>query len=241
MVMLIVNYDGVWEDVDFNPKTIFLLAVTPKDTLKTLSDKICDRFGLNCDAVDMKFSTLLSGTVVQMNEWAVRLCRSVPPYKNICSESDFVNRCCDSLKDLLDVTIEYKKVVERNEARSRSRSTVVESRVAELERDVYRLKNTKSTSLVDRLRRQEGCRSSEAIKLLLDEFIALNEVKKKNASKKIAGRISLEARVDQLETDVETLKRIDKPRKAVSLRDRFNRRRRPFSLKDLTSTSRNFL
>ncbi|KAK0585631.1 hypothetical protein LWI29_029992 [Acer saccharum] len=66
MVMLIVNYDGVWEDVDFNPKTIFLLAVTPKDTLKTLSDKICDRFGLNCDAVDMKFSTLLSGTVVQM-------------------------------------------------------------------------------------------------------------------------------------------------------------------------------
>ncbi|KAK0588009.1 hypothetical protein LWI29_032802 [Acer saccharum] len=321
MVMLIVNYDGVWEDVDFNPKTIFLLAVTPKDTLKTLSDKICDRFGLNCDAVDMKFSTLLSGTVVQMSfdadfqifiahnkkilnvtfrcftilyrpvvsidathltgslkgvlliasakdgdskiyplafgfaaseckgswtwflselkkgigspqdlvivsdrhrgiisamnevfpmrsthsvsstlhrnldghprikvlqdnsftmhvtntvamtvistfnrwllatrdEWAVRLCRSVPPYKNICSESDFVNRCCDSLKDLLDVTIEYKKVVERNEARSRSRSTVVESRVAELERDVYRLKNTKSTSLVDRLRRQEGC------------------------------------------------------------------------------------
>ena len=67
MVMLIVNYDGVWEDVDFNPKTIFLLAVTPKDTLKTLSDKICDRFGLNCDAVDMKFSTLLSGTVVQMS------------------------------------------------------------------------------------------------------------------------------------------------------------------------------
>ncbi|KAK0590058.1 hypothetical protein LWI29_022236 [Acer saccharum] len=54
MVMLIVNYDGVWEDVDFNPKAIFLLAVTPKDTLKTLSDKICDRFGLNCDAVDMK-------------------------------------------------------------------------------------------------------------------------------------------------------------------------------------------
>ncbi|KAK0607013.1 hypothetical protein LWI29_007857 [Acer saccharum] len=68
-----------------------------------------------------------------------------------------VSKCCDSLKDLLDVTIEYKKVVERNEARSRSRSTVVESRVAELERDVYRLKNTKSTSLVDRLRRQEGC------------------------------------------------------------------------------------
>ncbi|KAK0572484.1 hypothetical protein LWI29_032189 [Acer saccharum] len=258
MVMLIVNYDGVWEDVDFNPKTIFLLAVTPKDTLKTLSDKICDRFGLNCDAVDMKFSTLLSeckgswtwflselkkgigspqdlvivsdrhrGIISAMNEvfpyaqhafcvfhiaqkfrrssknrslareffynacykhrrdecdidlqqmaacnqremgqgcvnvsadeWAVRLCRSVPPYKNICSESDFVNRCCDSLKDLLDVTIEYKKVVERNEARSRSRSTVVESRVAELERDVYRLKNTKSTSLVDHLRRQEGC------------------------------------------------------------------------------------
>ena len=84
-------------------------------------------------------------------------------------------------------------------------------------------------------------RSSEAIKLLLDEFIALNEVKKKNASRKIAGRISLEARVDQLETDVEALKRIDKPWKAVSLRDRFNRRRRPFSLKDLTSTSRNFL
>ncbi|KAK0570407.1 hypothetical protein LWI29_000718 [Acer saccharum] len=62
-----VNYDGVWEDVDFNPKTIFLLAVTPKDTLKTLSDKICDLFGLNCDAVDMKFSTLLSGTVVEMS------------------------------------------------------------------------------------------------------------------------------------------------------------------------------
>ncbi|KAK0580772.1 hypothetical protein LWI29_006105 [Acer saccharum] len=292
MVMLIVNYDGVWEDVDFNPKTIFLLAVTPKDTLKTLSDKICDRFGLNCDAVDMKpvvsiDATHLTGSLkgvlliasakdgdskiyplafgfaaseckgswtwflselkkgigspqdlvivsdrhrgiisamnevfpyaqhafcvfhiaqkfrrssknqslarqffynacyqhrrddcdidlqqmaacnqremgqgcvnVSADEWAVRLCRSVPPYKNICSESDFVNRCCDSLKDLLDVTIEYKKVVERNEARSRSRSTVVESRVAELERDVYRLKNTKSTSLVDRLRRQEGC------------------------------------------------------------------------------------
>ncbi|KAK0607072.1 hypothetical protein LWI29_008867 [Acer saccharum] len=62
-----LNYDGVWEDVDFNPKTIFLLAVTPKDTLKMLSDKICDRFGLNCDAVDMKFSTLLSGTVVEMS------------------------------------------------------------------------------------------------------------------------------------------------------------------------------
>ncbi|KAK0586076.1 hypothetical protein LWI29_000548 [Acer saccharum] len=68
MVMLIVNYDGVWEDVHFNPKSIFLLAVTPKDTLKTLSDKICDRFGLNCDAGDMKFSTLLSGTVVEMKE-----------------------------------------------------------------------------------------------------------------------------------------------------------------------------
>ena len=67
MVMLIVNYDGVWEDVHFNPKSIFLLAVTPKDTLKTLSDKICDQFGLNCDAVDMKFSTLLSGTVVEMS------------------------------------------------------------------------------------------------------------------------------------------------------------------------------
>ncbi|KAK0603709.1 hypothetical protein LWI29_007760 [Acer saccharum] len=66
-------------------------------------------------------------------------------------------RCFDSLKDLLDVTIEYKKVVERNEARSRSRSTVVESHIAELERDVYRLKNTKSTSLIDCLRRQEGC------------------------------------------------------------------------------------
>ncbi|KAK0607557.1 hypothetical protein LWI29_016641 [Acer saccharum] len=311
MVMLIVNYDGVWEDVDFNPKTIFLLAVTPKDTLKTLSDKICERFGLNCDAVDMKFSALLSGTVVKLrfirvirpvvsidathltgsvkgvlliasakdghskiyplafgfvaseckgsctwflselkkgigspqdlvivsdhhrgiisamkkvfpyaqhafcvfhiaqkfrrssknrslareffynayykhhrdecdidlqqmatcnqremgqgcvnvsaDERAMCLCRSVPPYKNICSESDFVNRCFDSLKDLLDVTIEYKKVVERNEAQSRSRSTVVESRVAKLERDVYRLKNTKSTSLVDHLLRQEGC------------------------------------------------------------------------------------
>ena len=130
-------------------------------------------------------------------------CTLVPqcaPYKNICSESDFVNkvtsvcrawkkkkllmsiemesddenestildrlifcvsRCFDSLKDLLDVTIEYKKVVERNEAQSCSRSTVVESCVAELERDVYRLKNTadnpKSTSLIDHLRRQEGC------------------------------------------------------------------------------------
>lgn len=72
-----------------------------------------------------------------------------------------VSRSFESLKDLLDVTIEYKKVVERNEARSRSRSTLVESCVAELERDVYRLKNTadnpKSTTLVDRLRRQEGC------------------------------------------------------------------------------------
>ncbi|KAK0584407.1 hypothetical protein LWI29_012785 [Acer saccharum] len=251
MVMLIVNYDGVWEDVDFNPKTIFLLAVTPKDTLKTLSDKICDRFGLNCDAVDMKFSTLLSGTVVQMTSeckgsWTwflselkkgigspqdlvivsdrhrgiISAMNEVFPYAqhafcvfhiaqkfrrssknqslareffyNACYQHrrndcdiDFQqmaacnqryyndvmkigvdkftnaycpkNRCCDSLKDLLDITIEYKKVVERNEARSRSRSTVVESRIAELERDVYRLKNTKSTSLVDRLRRQEGC------------------------------------------------------------------------------------
>ncbi|KAK0571648.1 hypothetical protein LWI29_019405 [Acer saccharum] len=303
MVMLIVNYDGVWEDVDFNPKTIFLLAVTPKDTLKTLSDKICDRFGLNCDAVDMKFSTLLSGTVVQMSfdadfqifiahnkknpkcyvsvfhnpvpglfrvirpvvsidathltgslkgvlliasakdgdskiyplafGFAASECKGSWTWflselkKGIGSPQDLVivsdrhrgiisamnevfpyaqhafcvfhiaqkfrrssknqslarqffynacyqhrrddcdidlqqmaacnQRCCDSLKDLLDVTIEYKKVVERNEARSRSRSTVVESRVAELERDVYRLKNTKSTSLVDRLRRQEGC------------------------------------------------------------------------------------
>lgn len=76
-------------------------------------------------------------------------------------------------------------------------------------------------------------RRSEAMKLLLDDLIALNEVMKKNACRNISGRISLEARVDQLETDVEALKRIDKPRKAVSLRDRFNRRRLPFSLKDL--------
>ena len=76
-------------------------------------------------------------------------------------------------------------------------------------------------------------RSSEAMKFLLDEFIALDEVMKKNASRKKAGRISLEARVDQLETDVEALKRIDKPRKAVSLHERFNRRRRPFSLKEI--------
>ena len=72
----------------------------------------------------------------------------------------YVTRCFDSLKDLLDVTIEYKKIVEKHEARSRSRSTVVEPHVAELERDVYRLKNTacnpRSTSLVDRFRRQEG-------------------------------------------------------------------------------------
>ena len=67
MVLLIVNYDGVWADVEFNPKSIFFLAVTPKDTLRSLSDKICDRFGLNCDSVDMKFSTLLSGTVVEMD------------------------------------------------------------------------------------------------------------------------------------------------------------------------------
>ena len=67
MVLLIVNYDGVWEDVEFNPKATFFTAVTPNDTLKTLSDKICDRFGLNCEAVDMKFSVLLSGTVVQMS------------------------------------------------------------------------------------------------------------------------------------------------------------------------------
>ncbi|KAK0580685.1 hypothetical protein LWI29_005062 [Acer saccharum] len=79
-----------------------------------------------------------------------------PPIKHMF-RVNFVNRCFDSLKDLLDVTIEYKKVMERNEARSRSRSTVVESRVAELERDVYRLKKTKSTSLVDRFWRQEGC------------------------------------------------------------------------------------
>ena len=65
--MLIVNYDWAWEDVEFNPKSIFFLAVTPNDTLKTLADKICNRFGLNCDAVDMKFSTLLSSTVVEMS------------------------------------------------------------------------------------------------------------------------------------------------------------------------------
>ncbi|KAK0586244.1 hypothetical protein LWI29_003496 [Acer saccharum] len=255
MVMLIVNYDGVWEDVDFNPKTIFLLAVTPKDTLKTLSDKICDRFGLNCDAVDMKpvvsiDATHLTGSlkgvlliasakdgdskiyplafgfaaseckgswtwflselkkgigspqdlviVSDRHRGIISAMNEVFPYaqhafcvfhiaqkfrrssKNQSLARQFFynacyqhrrddcdidlqqmaacnQRCCDSLKDLLDVTIEYKKVVERNEARSRSRSTVVESRVAELERDVYRLKNTKSTSLVDRLRRQEGC------------------------------------------------------------------------------------
>ena len=81
-------------------------------------------------------------------------------------------------------------------------------------------------------------RSAEAMKLLLDKFIALNEVMKKNASRNIAGKISLETRVDQLETDVEAFKRIDTPKKAVSLHDRFKRRRRPFSLKDLTSTSR---
>ena len=84
-------------------------------------------------------------------------------------------------------------------------------------------------------------RSSEALKFLLDEFIALDEVMKKNASRNLAGRISLEARVDQLETDVEAFKRIDKPRKVVSLRDFFNLRRQPFSLKELTSTLRNFL
>ena len=143
----------------------------------------------------------LKGKMSDMFPPISALCRCMPPYKSICSQSDFVNRitsvstdseakkillrsvemesddenesttldrliCCvtrcfDSLKDLLDVTIEYKKVVEKHEARSRSRSTVIESRVAELERDVNRLKNTaynpRSTSLVDRLRRQEGC------------------------------------------------------------------------------------
>lgn len=66
MVLLIVNYDGQWEDGQFNPKDVFFLSVTVKETLKTLAEKICRRLGLNCDEVDFKISTRIDGSIVEM-------------------------------------------------------------------------------------------------------------------------------------------------------------------------------
>ncbi|KAK0585963.1 hypothetical protein LWI29_037036 [Acer saccharum] len=66
MVLLIVNYDGQWEDGQFNPKAVFFLSVTVKETLKTLAEKICSRFGLNSDEVEFKISTRIDGSIVEM-------------------------------------------------------------------------------------------------------------------------------------------------------------------------------
>ncbi|KAK0604323.1 hypothetical protein LWI29_014518 [Acer saccharum] len=66
MVLLIVNYDGQWEDGQFNPKAVFFLSMTVKETLKTLAEKICSRFGLNSDEVDFKISTRIDGSIVEM-------------------------------------------------------------------------------------------------------------------------------------------------------------------------------
>ncbi|KAK0608898.1 hypothetical protein LWI29_037668 [Acer saccharum] len=66
MILLIVNYDGQWEDGQFNPKAVFFLSVTVKETLKTLAEKICSRFGLNSDEVDFKISTRIDGSIVEM-------------------------------------------------------------------------------------------------------------------------------------------------------------------------------
>ena len=66
MVLLIVNYDGQWEDGQFNPKAVFFLSVTVKETLKTLAEKICSRFGLNSNEVDFKISTRIDGSIVEM-------------------------------------------------------------------------------------------------------------------------------------------------------------------------------
>ncbi|KAK0600066.1 hypothetical protein LWI29_011259 [Acer saccharum] len=66
MVLLIVNYDGQWEDGQFNPKAVFFLSVIVKETLKTLAEKICSRFGLNSDEVDFKISTRIDGSIVEM-------------------------------------------------------------------------------------------------------------------------------------------------------------------------------
>ncbi|KAK0607866.1 hypothetical protein LWI29_021730 [Acer saccharum] len=66
MVLLIVNFDGQWEDGQFNPKAVFFLSVTVKETLKTLAEKICSRFGLNSDEVDFKISTRIDGSIVEM-------------------------------------------------------------------------------------------------------------------------------------------------------------------------------
>ncbi|KAK0592865.1 hypothetical protein LWI29_026845 [Acer saccharum] len=66
MVLLIVNYNGKWEDGQFNPKAVFFLSVIVKETLKTLAEKICIRFGLNSDVVDFKISTRIDGSVVEM-------------------------------------------------------------------------------------------------------------------------------------------------------------------------------
>ncbi|KAK0602206.1 hypothetical protein LWI29_031369 [Acer saccharum] len=65
MVLLIVNYDGQWEDRQFNLKAVFFLSVTVKETLKTLAEKICSRFGLNSDEVDFKISTRIDGSILR--------------------------------------------------------------------------------------------------------------------------------------------------------------------------------
>ncbi|KAK0571577.1 hypothetical protein LWI29_018330 [Acer saccharum] len=66
MVLLIMNYNGQWEDGQFNPKAVFFLSMTLEETLKTLTEKICSRFGLNCDEVDFKISTRIDGSIVEM-------------------------------------------------------------------------------------------------------------------------------------------------------------------------------
>ncbi|KAK0583043.1 hypothetical protein LWI29_032807 [Acer saccharum] len=66
MVLLIMNYDRQWEDGQFNSKAVFFLSVAVKETLKTLAEKICSRFGLNSDEVDFKISTRIDGFIVEM-------------------------------------------------------------------------------------------------------------------------------------------------------------------------------
>ncbi|KAK0584686.1 hypothetical protein LWI29_017106 [Acer saccharum] len=64
--MVLLNYNGQWEDGQFNPKAVFFLSVTVKETLKTLAEKICSQFGLNSDEVDFKISTRIDGSIVEM-------------------------------------------------------------------------------------------------------------------------------------------------------------------------------
>ncbi|KAK0575813.1 hypothetical protein LWI29_007556 [Acer saccharum] len=61
-----VELQWKWEDGQFNPKAVFFLSVTVKETLKTLAEKICSQFGLNSDEVDFKISTRIDGSIVEM-------------------------------------------------------------------------------------------------------------------------------------------------------------------------------